>query len=110
MARKRSKFGNIPTVVDGIRFDSKKEAGAFLTLSALQKGGAIRDLETKTPSCRYPLRINGVLICTYVADFRYYDVQKQQMVVADAKGFRTPVYKLKKKLMLALYNIVIFEL
>ena len=35
---------------------------------------------------------------TYVADFKYYDVNQQRTIVEDTKGYRTEVYKVKKKL------------
>lgn len=56
---------------------------------------------------RFPLEVNGVLVCHYVADFVY--VEAGRRVVEDAKGFRTPIYKLKRRLMLALHNVEIRE-
>lgn len=103
----KRKYGNKFQEVDGIRFHSKHEAGEYLKLKALEKGGLIRDLVLQKP---FKLQVNGVLICTYIADFVYYDVKAQQTVVADAKGYRTREYVIKKRLMQAIYGINIFEL
>lgn len=45
--------------------------------------------------------------CTYVADFVY--LQDGEIIVEDTKGFRTPEYKIKRKLMLFLKGIRIKE-
>lgn len=103
----RSKFRNIPTVVDGHRFPSRKEARTYQTLRFLESQGKVRDLRLQVS---YRLVVGGKLVCKYVADFVYYDVEKHREVVADAKGFRTREFKLKKKLMLACLGIEIMEL
>lgn len=102
-----SKYRNVKTVVDGVRFDSKREAAAYVKLSCLQKAGHIKDLQLQVP---YKIVVCGVFVCTYRADFVYYDVQRRCTVVADAKGVRTKEYVLKKKLMLAVHGISIFEI
>ncbi len=56
----------------------------------------------------YPLIVAGVLVAKYRADFVYSD-NRGRVIVEDAKGFRTPAYKIKAKLMLALYKIKIKE-
>jgi len=94
-------------VVDGIRFASKREANDYGLLKIREKMGAIQDLRLQV---RYPLVVNGQLICTYIADFVYVDTDHGSEVVADSKGMRTDVYKLKKKLMKAILNIDILEL
>ena len=65
---KRSKYGNVKTVVDGITFDSKAEARRYAGLRALVANGIISDLELQ-PS--FVIDVNGVKICTYRADFAY---------------------------------------
>jgi hypothetical protein len=57
----------------------------------------------------YKLEINGILICTYIADLVYWRTGKPKEIVEDVKGVRTPEYKIKKKLMKAIYGIDIFE-
>jgi hypothetical protein len=108
MAR-TGKYRNVRTTIDGIVFDSKREAERYNTLRLLTLAGKIRDLQTKVPACKFPLHVNNHLICHYVADFLYYDVETQQRVVEDTKGFRTRDYKLKKKLMKAIHGIDILE-
>ncbi len=82
------------------------EARRYQELRLLERAGEIRDLELQP---RYPLRVNGRLICTYVADFRYWDVREGRQVVEDAKGVRTSTYKIKAKLMAAVHNIEVEE-
>jgi hypothetical protein len=103
------KFNNIKVKIDGMTFDSKREGARYVHLKMLQKAGHIRDLRTKVPACRFPLRVNNELICTYIADFLYYDVREQQDVVEDTKGFRTREYVIKRKLMHAIHGITIRE-
>jgi hypothetical protein len=100
------KYRNVPTTYDGIRFASKREAGRYLVLKAMQEGGLIAGLQTQPP---FRLEVNGYLICKYVADFRYVDVATGREVIEDAKGVRTQAYKLKKKLMLAIHGIDVRE-
>ena len=94
-----TKYRNKITVVDGIRFHSKKEANRYCELRML---GIAFDRQVK-----YPLYVNKELICNYVADFVYKD--GDDVVVEDVKGVKTPEYKLKKKLMKAIYHIEIKE-
>lgn len=99
------KYGNKPTVVDGIRFPSKKEATRYGQLKWLEKVGEISGLKIKT---RYPIIVGGIKVCDYEDDFSYTDKDGSK-VIEDAKGFRTPVYRLKKKLMRACNGIEIKE-
>jgi hypothetical protein len=103
--KKASKYRNVKT--DG--FASKREAARYQELLLLEKAGEIKRLDTQV---KYPLVVNGQLICTYIADFVYKDLAVPSFcedVVEDCKGFRTPTYKLKKKLMEAIHHIVIKE-
>jgi hypothetical protein len=101
-----NKYNAKRTEVDGITFDSKMESRRYIQLKQLEKGGVIRDLELQP---RYPLTSNDVLICTYVADFRYWDNEREREVVEDVKGKITREYRIKKKWMLALYDIEVQE-
>ncbi len=101
---KRNKYGAIKTVVDGFKFDSKKEAARYSQLKLLVKAGVVTKLELQP---RYDLIINTVKCGFYKADFRYFENGKE--VVEDVKGMKTPVYNLKKKLIKAIYGIEIFE-
>jgi hypothetical protein len=104
---RRRKYNNVPTEAEGITFDSKREAMAYLALRLMERSGKISNIRTQVP---YRLKVNGALVCTYVADFVYWDKVSEVEVVADAKGYRTDVYKLKKKLMAALLGINVVEL
>lgn len=105
------KYNSKKTVVDGIDFDSKREARRYQELKALEKAGRITDLKLQVP---YTLMsstkdANGKTIRSikYIADFVYRE--NGQEVVEDCKGYRTEVYKIKKKLMLMIYGITIRE-
>lgn len=99
-----SKFGNTKIVVDGQKFDSRREADRWGILRLEEACGNIKDLERQF---RYRMELNGVKICDYLCDFRY--SRNGVVVVEDAKGFKTPVYRLKKKMMKAFHGIDIIE-
>ncbi len=102
------KYGVAPAperTVDGILFASKLESRRYSGLKILLEAQRIHTLELQP---RYPCRVNGKQVCTYVADFRYVD-EHGRTVVEDAKGLRTPLYKLKKKIVEALYDFEIQE-
>lgn len=111
---KRSKYGSAKTVVDGITFDSRKEARRYAELKILEKVGRIEDLRLQPEYELIPkYRKNGHTIrrTTYRADFAYIDTETGQLVVEDVKGFRTETYRLKKKLLEYLYpEITLTEL
>lgn len=96
----RSKYGNTAVVVDGTRFASKAEARHCMELKLREKAGEISDVQFQP---RFPMYVNGELICTYVADAIY--VEGDRYVVIDVKGVETDVFKLKRKLMKALHKI-----
>lgn len=101
---KRSKYRAVATTVDGIRFASKREARRYGELRLLERAGTIKALGLQP---RFHIVLNGIEICEYVADFVYEEGGKR--IVEDAKGFRTPVYRLKKKLAEAQFGIVVRE-
>ena len=98
MKFRRSKYRAIPTVVDGIRFASKKEAKRWSELRLLERAGKIKNLRRQVP---YPLTIKT----KYVADFVYekavsgpiYDLDETH--VEDVKGYVTREFKRKAKAM-----------
>lgn len=116
MKIKTSKYKSIRTEVDGILFDSKREANRYKELRLLEKAGEIKNLELQK---RYDFEINGVKLGFYKADFvyrekvyeDYHGLTTSQLFarVEDCKGFKTPVYRLKKKLMKAIHGIDILE-
>jgi len=103
----RSKYGSRKTEVDGIVFDSKAEADRWLELKLLHRAGQISCL-IRQPEL--PICINGHKIASYFADFTYRDAD-DNVVYEDVKSkpTRTPVYRLKKKLVECLYSIKIVE-
>lgn len=124
---RRSKYGNRKTVVDGITFDSKKEANRFRELQLLERAGKITALQRQVKYVLIPTQREfsneiykkgahqghfkpGKVLekeCSYIADFAY--IQDGAYVVEDTKGVRTEAYKIKRKLMLERYEIQIRE-
>ena len=102
----RSKYRNKKTYVDGIAFDSKKEAARYQELKLLKKAGEIEGLALQQRFEILPKHGRNRAVF-YVADFVY--VKDGKMVVEDCKGFRTDVYKLKKKMFEYKYDIEILE-
>jgi len=106
--KKSSKFGAKKTIVDGITFDSKWESERYGQLRAMERGGIVTDLKLQV---KYDIVINDIKICKYIADFVYKEESPDgeiKEIVEDAKGFETPEFKLKKKLMKAVHNIDIY--
>ena len=121
-----NKYSNKKIEYFGEKFDSKKELNRWLELKILEKGGAIYNLKRQVPYELIPNQYKTVekvlksgkvkqeqkLIerkCEFIADFVYND-DKGNLVVEDTKGFRTPEYIIKRKLMLEKYDIEIKEL
>lgn len=104
----RNKYHASKTEIDGIRFDSRKEAARYSELKLLERAGEIRDLQLQVPFELIPKQ-EGERACTYVADFVYHIAGTGELVVEDAKGMRTDVYKIKRKLMLWRHGIRISE-
>ena len=103
--KQQSKYRNRRATVDGQTFDSRKEARRYLELQLLARAGEITGL---TRQQSYRLEVNGVLVCSYRPDFEY-RTKDGTKVVEDVKGVKTQTYKLKKKLMKAIYGITITE-
>lgn len=107
-----SKYRARKTTVDGITFDSRKEADRYLVLKGMEDDGAIEGLRRQV---RYELipafDVDGRHyrpVC-YVADFVYVDKETGEEVVEDVKGVRTDVYRLKSKLFAKRYGMSIKE-
>lgn len=119
------KYNSKKTIIDGITFDSRKEANRYCELKMLERCGAISNLELQKSYELIPAQYeyyerygkNGNRLkdgkrclersCVYKADFVYDD--NGHTVVEDVKGFRTEEYKIKKKLMLYIHGIKIKE-
>lgn len=108
----KSKYHATKTVVDGITFDSKKEAKRYAELKLMERAGVIRDLKRQV---RYELipafDVGGKHYrpTSYVADFVYTDAKSGKEVVEDCKGFRTDIYRLKAKMFAHKFGVSILE-
>lgn len=102
-----NKYGNEKVYTsDGIMHDSIKEANRWCELKLLQRAGKIKDLRRQVKFELLPKQ-DGERAVSYVADFVY--TENGRKIVEDAKGYRTEVYKLKKKMMLYFHGIRIKE-
>lgn len=101
-----TKYKAVPCEIDGHKFPSLREGKRYRELIILQRVEAIKNLELQP---KYQCVVNGKKVCEYRADFSYYDLVKNCQVVEDCKGFKTPVYRLKKKLVESLYGFTILE-
>lgn len=110
MAARGSKYNARKTVVDGIQFDSAKEAKRYTRLRDLEQAGEIQGLRLQVPFEILPsFECDGVKYrgMRYIADFVYY--RDGERVVEDCKGMKTAEYRLKKKLMAYINHINIEE-
>ena len=108
-----NKYGNKKTVVDNIKFDSKKEAKRYTELKILLNAKMIKDLELQPRFLlldKYKQDDKTIRKIEYVADFRYYDNELEKEIVEDVKGMKTPIYKLKKKWLEGTTNYRITEI
>jgi hypothetical protein len=109
---RRSKYNATKTVVDGITFASKAEGKRFAELRLLERAGEIKGLRCQEA---FPLMAPNIFLGSpitigkYVTDFFYYD-KNDERVVEDVKGFKTPLYRWKKKHVEAQYGIKIVEI
>jgi hypothetical protein len=101
----RPKYRNKKVKTEDGTFDSKREHARWLELKEWAAQGRISDLQRQVT---FKLEVNGQLICRYRTDFTYRNFEGK-LIVEDAKGFKTPEYKLKKKLMKACLGIDIVE-
>ncbi len=101
------KYHNRKTVIDGITFDSAKEARRYMELKLLERAGEISNLQRQVKYDLIPKRGKERSV-TYIADFVYQE--KGNTVVEDVKGVRTKEYILKRKLMNWVHDIQIKEI
>lgn len=122
---KANKYSNKKVVVDGVTFDSKREANRYQELLLLERVGAIKNLKTQVKYTLIPAQYEKVWKprkkayekgkclereCSYIADFVYVDIKSGEIVVEDTKGFKTKDYIIKRKLMLYVHDIKIKEI
>ena len=120
MRRNRNKYGNKSLVVNGIKYDSKKELRVLNDIVSMEKGGLVRDVVFKTT---YTFEVNGEpiryisdkvnkdgsrklgRILTWTDDVSFYDCELGYRRIIDVKGFQTDVFKMKRALMKAVNGI-----
>ena len=112
-APKENKYHAKKTEVDGIRYDSKKEANRYQELLMLERAGQIKDLRRQV---RYELQegfigISGKLVrpIYYVADADYYEGGKHIVEDVKSPATKTKTYLIKRKLFRKLYPDVLFK-
>lgn len=104
------KYHNKKIVIDGIPFPSQKEGKRYIELKAMRDSGQITDLRLQVPYTLIPafnLGKKRYRKMEYIADFVY--MKDGQQIVEDTKGYKTEIYKIKKKLMAYIYQIEIKE-
>lgn len=100
----RNKYSAKKEIVDNVVFASKREAARYRDLMILFRAGKIRNLELQP---QFEFKIDGKLMFKYIADFAYFEGETR--VIEDSKGFKTAVYKLKKKIVEAHHKIQVRE-
>ena len=122
--QKGNKYNNRKVFVDGVQFDSAKEGRRWRELRLMEDAGIIENLRrqviyTLIPSQDVRDRKTGKHVrtyrsVTYRADFVYTDNRDGQTIVEDVKGYKGgtayALFKLKKKLMLYLFQIEVMEI
>ena len=121
----RNKYYNKKTCIDGIEFDSRKEACRYQELKLMERAGVIKDLKMQVKYVLIPAQYETVerygksgqrlkdgqkLLekeCSYIADFVYTENGKE--IVEDTKGIKTKDYIIKRKLMLWIHGIRVRE-
>lgn len=107
-----SKYNARKIIIDGLQFDSRKEANRYAELSLLEKAGKISGLKTQVKFELIPKQ-DGERACNYIADFVYTDAETGKKIVEDVKGYRKgqayAVFTIKRKLMLWVHGIKVKE-
>ena len=109
MSERRGKYNARKVEIDGYIFDSGAEGRRYEELKLLMRAEKISAIEVHP---KYQLVVNEKNIGKYTADFQYYDFEKRAFIIEDVKGgnaTRTEAYRLRKKLVEAIYNIEIVE-
>ena len=125
---KPQKYHNKKVTLDGIEFDSRKEANRWFELRMLERAGEIQALQRQVKYILIPKQVetyerygktgkrlaDGERViekeCAYYADFVYMDNRTRKLVVEDTKGMRTDAYIIKRKLMLERFGVRIKEI
>ena len=108
-----AKYHNKKVKYDGYTFDSIREKNYYIKLKLLEKAGKIKELELQKEFELQPsFKLNNKTYRSikYRADFTYKTTEDDKLHVVDVKGYRTDVYRLKKKLFEYKYRIEIEEI
>ena len=107
------KYHNQQVEYKGVIYASKKEAKRAWELDLMVRAGKIRDLKRQVPFILldgyYNNKGEKIRPIMYVADFTYYDIENDDWVAEDTKGFKTESYKIKKKLFEQRYTEWVFN-
>ncbi len=98
----KHKFKAIPTNYDGIKFGSKKEQKRYAQLILLEKSGELLFFLRQVP---FHLPGNVKYVCDFMCFWK-----DGSVTIEDVKGFKTEMYKAKKKIVEATYPIEIMEI
>lgn len=115
---KQNKYKNKKTEYRGIKFDSIKEKNRYLILKDMERLGQIEDLQLQVryelqPS--YKIGNKKIRSINYIADFVYYKIYQRggieirEQIIEDCKGYKTQIYKIKKKIFEYKYGMEIKE-
>ncbi len=106
---KKNKYGAVKITIDGMTFDSKLEYNRWCELKLLEKANKISDLKRQVKYVLIEKSEYGREI-DYIADFTY--IQDEKLIVEDtkSKATKTPLYRLKKRLIAEKYGIIIKEI
>lgn len=108
----KRKYNNEPTIIDGIRFDSKREAARYCDLNLQQRAGLISDLKLQVKYELLPKQYDKDANCvcraiTYKCDFQY--VENDELICEDVKGYANDRWTIKRALMLNRHGILVRE-
>ena len=107
----RTKYKSVATIINGERFDSKREAARYCDLILLEKVGTIMNLRRQVT---HPLIVNGEKVSSYRCDFMYQD-SEGKTVIEDVKGYQnakdpfTRLYRLKVAILAATTGLQVTE-
>ena len=104
--RPKSKYRNEKIQTDDGKFDSRLEYKEWCDLKLLLRAGKISKLQRQV---RIKLGYSVKCKVHYVADFVYFDNEKNVWIIHDTKGYETPEFKLKLKWLLDSYSGFVFR-
>lgn len=100
--KRKNKYNNLLTEYKGVKYHSRLEARYAALLDIREKAKEVENIKRQE---KFPLEVNGEKIGTYIADFSFFDKAQKVNRVVDIKGVETDLFKIKKKLVKAIYGI-----